>query len=364
MFTVCSDGSIEDQDGRVVYFSFDRFVSDIVEGNNCFICGVSPSKVKFNNEHVLPDWILKRHSLYDRFIIIPNQTEFRYSQFKIPCCEKCNSLLGKTLEEPMRNMFTKGYDSFSQEFKQRGPKLFFTWMALIFLKTHLKDRRLRFHKDLRKGDVKISALYTWEELHHIHCICRAFFTQCHLDANVYGSIVALPAKTRAHIEGFDFGDLHLAQTMLLRIDDIAVLVVLNDSCASLNVIAHKLQKISAPLSPLQLRELAVRLAFVNLNLKKRPRFHSELDMENERYRITCTAPSVVALRKTNDSDFGALMYFYCKGFLSASSTDPSIVDHVKSGKWTFLFDSNEQFIADSMELVPQDLPIPTTEGST
>ena len=46
-----ADGSIVDSEGKVVFFSFDRFMSDIVRGNCCFICGVSPEAAAFNDEH-------------------------------------------------------------------------------------------------------------------------------------------------------------------------------------------------------------------------------------------------------------------------------------------------------------------------
>jgi hypothetical protein len=35
-----ADGSIKDSDGKIIFFSFDRFMSDIVLGNCCFICPV------------------------------------------------------------------------------------------------------------------------------------------------------------------------------------------------------------------------------------------------------------------------------------------------------------------------------------
>src|SRR2546426_9896932 len=113
MLAQTSDGSIEDH-GKVVYFSSDRFMAEIALGNNCFICGTSPNRTPFNDEHVLPDWILRRYSLYDRVIHIPNGTQYRYRNLKIPCCVKCNSLMGKVFETPLRDMFHKGYKAFSE----------------------------------------------------------------------------------------------------------------------------------------------------------------------------------------------------------------------------------------------------------
>lgn len=77
------DGSLI-RNRKTIYFSFDRFLKDIVHGNRCFICGANPELVPFNDEHVLPDWILRRYGLHNRVIILPNYTRFRYGQFKIP----------------------------------------------------------------------------------------------------------------------------------------------------------------------------------------------------------------------------------------------------------------------------------------
>lgn len=78
-----SDGSVVDSYGRILYFSFDRFMSEIVQGNRCFICGISPDVARFNDEHALPDWILRRYELHGRKMHLPNATSCEYRHFKI-----------------------------------------------------------------------------------------------------------------------------------------------------------------------------------------------------------------------------------------------------------------------------------------
>ncbi len=101
-FVKTNDGSVLDSSGKVLYFSCERFVRDIAEGNCCFICGADKATTKFNDEHVIPDWVLKRFRLHSRTITLPNDTEFSYGRYKIPCCERCNSLLGSTFETPIQ----------------------------------------------------------------------------------------------------------------------------------------------------------------------------------------------------------------------------------------------------------------------
>jgi hypothetical protein len=72
------DGSAIDEANRIVYFSVERFVADVCNGNRCFICGAYPAVTQFNDEHVLPDWILRKYNLHAKSITLPNGTTFRY----------------------------------------------------------------------------------------------------------------------------------------------------------------------------------------------------------------------------------------------------------------------------------------------
>ena len=60
MFRMTDDGSALSNDDRVIFFSFHRFIADIVQGKCCFICGARRGTVPFNDEHILPDWILRK----------------------------------------------------------------------------------------------------------------------------------------------------------------------------------------------------------------------------------------------------------------------------------------------------------------
>jgi hypothetical protein len=74
------DDSVVDQEGRVLYFSPERFERWICLGTSCFICGATRAQAKFNDEHVVPAWLLRRFELFDRSIRLPNGTEIRYDR--------------------------------------------------------------------------------------------------------------------------------------------------------------------------------------------------------------------------------------------------------------------------------------------
>jgi hypothetical protein len=346
------DESVVDRSGRVIYFSLPRFIADIAQGGCCFICGATPKKVLFNNEHILPDWILRRYDLHTRAIILPNGTPFRYGQFTIPCCVACNSRMGEEIENPIRAMFDRGYKYFCDEIEKEGPWGVFCWMARLFLKTHLKDNNLRFHLDTRKGEMKIGELHSWEELHHIHCLSRAFYTNCDIKAEALGSLYVAPAKSLPYGEQFDYCDLTFAQTMLLRIDEVAILIVLNDCLASITAIREMLDKITGPLSPLQLRELAVRMAAINARLVERPKFVSDINLLTEEYKIGSQRANKYELGDMEATVFGNMMSHICGAGVPNGPEKSEILKSLKTGNYTFLLDSEGAFAADHMDPIP------------
>ena len=86
-------------EGKVIAFGAERFLSDVLGGGCCCICGEKRDDKPFNDEHVIPDWLQRAAKLHAQKITLPNGTPFPYGQYKVPCCVDCNSLYGKELEE-------------------------------------------------------------------------------------------------------------------------------------------------------------------------------------------------------------------------------------------------------------------------
>jgi hypothetical protein len=350
MFIKSSDGSITDENGKVLFFSVERFISDIVDGDCCFVCGAKPSVVNFNDEHILPQWILKKYDLRSKSITLPNEASFRYDRYKIPCCEQCNSHMARALEEPTSKLITLGSRAISEYLREYGPWHLFCWLALIFIKTHLKDKELRFHRDRRQESGNVSDFYDWAEFHHVHCIARSFYTGCILESSVLGTLFVLPAKTKEPFSDFDFAALYSSQSMLLQLGEVAFITVFNDSGAAFSLFKDKLQQISAPLSQMQLREILAIVAHINLHLKKRPIYTSNFNPFNGTYSISAQVQSVVELEDYSLGEYGALLHYCCRDILPEIKEEfgMDIEEALKEGRWTFLFDQNDRFIESSI----------------
>lgn len=350
MWTKTEDGSIIDDAGKVIFFSTQRFVDDICLGDCCFICGARPGSKPFNDEHVIPDWILRRYSLHDRFITFSNGQTFRYGQMKIPCCAECNTLMGQRIEAPMRDLVNAGHKPFSDFAVNGGLLNIFVWLGLIFLKTHLKDRSFRWHRDARRGEERISDFHTWEELHHVHCLVRCFYNGARVDQEAVGSFLTMPARSELSSERFDFMDLSEAQTLMLRLDDFAVFAVFNDSGGANCWLHQKTERITGPIAELQAREIAAELAFLNLHLDPRPTFHTETNRYGEVSHIRASRSPAPGMAPLDFEVRGALLEraigHAIKSIRVAGETTEAIAASIKAGQFTCLFDADGAFLSD------------------
>jgi len=355
MWTKTEDDSVVDSNGKVIWFSTRRFVEDICLGDCCFICGAKPGEKAFNNEHVVPEWILRRYDLFARTINLPNGVAMRYDRYTVPCCADCNTLMGDEIETPVSKVVQAGPNAIN-EFAEKGQLLkLFVWMGLIFLKTHLKDRAFRFHLDARKGGEKIADIYEWEQLHHLHSVVRCFYNDCYVEREAIGSFLSHPVKLREGQEAFDFGDLYAAQTMMLRFNTTAIIAVFNDSGGAMSYFWQKLEKITGPVSDVQVREIMCELAYLNLHLKDRPQFATQFDLANETSRIVAMRPTL-ALADLDRSVRGKLlehMLARVLPYIDFNVGKERALEAIKAGTFTFLFDDDGKFIGEQFSERPQ-----------
>lgn len=347
-----SDGSVETPDGDVIYFSTERFRREICEGRRCFLCGRSAGDTPFTDEHILPRWLLADFELFDKRINLPNGARFNYGRYTIPCCAECNAHLGEKIEGPASRILRGGYDAVASHLETEGTQLLYSWLSLVFLKTHLRDQLFRFHLDRRRPADPLSRDYDWADFHHTHAVARAFFTGCTVEQEALGSFCAFPASVPPHYEHFDYHDLFLAQAALLRIGDVALLAVFDDGHAALSHRYDFLSRIDGPLSPVQLREILAHLAYTNLKLADRPRFYTDFWVSP--CAIRARRPREIEKTEHEPEALGRILPA-CVGHYLDHFRNPDIDDiraQVRAGNYTFLFDGTGHFIRNSLEPIP------------
>jgi hypothetical protein len=344
------DGSYLDKNGKILFFSLDRFKRDICLGNCCFVCGAAPNSKPFNDEHVIPQWILRKYGLYNRNINISNGTGLRYRQNVVPCCADCNGLLNTKLEQPMQELMLNGFKAFHDRIGQNSDTYFtvFLWLCLTVFKSHYRDRLLRLNRDLRAEDTKIGSLYTWEELHHMHTLARAVYSGTSIESSVLGSMALFEVKKTEMEESFDFSCQYPAQVALIRIEDIAVVAVLNDSCGCMQPFMPIGERIrGGQVAGVQLREVLAHFSVINLHLKRRPAYMTEANANTGECTIKVALPDRVEMDEVSAEVFGELMESACEGHLDG--IDGATREAIRRGKYTFLFKKDGTFNEDCLQ---------------
>ncbi|WP_322050180.1 hypothetical protein [Paraburkholderia bannensis] len=346
---VVEDGSVIANDGSVVLFSATRFVSDVCASDCCFICGASQNIKPFNREHILPDWFLRRYKLHDQTITLPNGDTHRYGTYRIPCCVECNTKLSETFEIPVSKVLIEGYDAVREYIMNGGMKTIFTWLALIFLKTHLKDKSLRINVRFGAGNEKIADAYDWEDFHHLHCLARAEAIGAIVDENAYGTLKLVPAADLHGVQVFDIVDLTQAQTLALRMDDFTLIAAFNDAGAVHHGLRPITQKLVGALNWVQVRKLSARAAHCNLHLENRPIFHTQIETATEsKIFIGNHHDDIPRFAKPDHQMLGRILALALKSaevdLRIPGMAGYQVENAIREGKVTFLFDAEGRFI--------------------
>jgi hypothetical protein len=350
LMPISTDKSVFGLDGRLLLCSVDRFVRDICHGDHCFVCGRSENQIRFNREHILPNWLLHQFTLHSKTVTLPNREQHSYGTYKLPCCVDCNQELSRTFETPISNAFAGGFAGVEALVAREGTTRLFLWLTLIFLKLHLKDRLLKKYLDSRLGKQPISETYEWETFHHIHCLARAHYTGEQLHDFVLGSFLMVQLVPDPEDEPFDVVSVTDASTLFLRTDDIALYAVLNDGQACGRAIAPILDRITGPLNAMQARELAVELAAAKLHLENPPLFSTIMsDADGSELQMIATLdPAGPRFLDKDPGTVGFVKHFVFQHVLDRieGRTREEAVALLKENRLSFLFDDKGDFMVD------------------
>ncbi len=331
-----SDGSIKSSSGDYLFVSQDRFLKRVVNERACFIC--TEPIIQEAKEHIIPRWLQKHTKIYSDEITLPNGKRQRYDKYLIPCCKKCNSLLGKKLEDPISRAITRGYSAFS-EFSRNNPSTVFAWLNLIVLKTHLKDLWLREHVDYRVQSGMIAERYDWLALHHTYSVARSPVCDISVADEVIGTILLFQIPDYERADSFDYRDHYSSDTVYIRIEDIGIISVLNDSGKVSDMIADRIP-LSEPPNLIQVMEILTECQAANMHLLSRPTYGTIVNAEEGKGKIEAFFPDDVEIAPFNPELFGNLFWMNLQAFkLNKNQHGQSLTEQemdIKAGKITFL----------------------------
>ena len=334
-------------DDKVLFFGFKDFKEKIINGNCCFICGaVQVSKI-FNNEHVIPEWILRRFDLFEKHITLPNNTQIKYANYTIPCCKDCNSELGNKIEIPISEFLKKPYKEIVEELSKNDEYYIsiLNWIGLLYFKTHFKDTMLLMERDKRISAGKIGDNHYWEDLHHIHCMARSFYTKANVAQDVYGTLLVFPSIIDSD-RTFDYIDSLAGQAVMIQIGQTYFIAVLNDCHACTSAFSKYLAKIRGRLTPYQIRDLFARIVHINVNIKNRPVFSSNIGTEG--YEINAIVPEKLDYYSGEQEliNYDELLHFYIEKYMDKGVPNrKQILESILKGKMQYLFNEKQEFLS-------------------
>jgi len=350
-----SDGTLYDFYRKPIIFSYKRFTDSIIEGDSCFLCGAEEGSKEFNDEHVFPEWLLRKYNLFHRSLTLPNGETTTYDKYKIPCCVDCNTFLGKRLEQPVSQIVSKvllGYDggrSIQSILTYDEMSLFYVWLNLLYFKNYLKDTKLRYFLDHRKPKDSIFSKYEsiMHDLHHVHCVARSIYTGVEIQPDAFGSLLYLKTEMDSFADPFDYAD-DMFMTFTIQFNSFSLVCVLNDAGATNSVFTQWLKDNNLTFNKLgiiQVREICARYSYFNILRKNRPRFFTTISKSDpmKPHLIRVERPPKIKLAKYVPKHFGMLMRMWLRTFdpILVAVHGKGIVKNINEGTTSFLLKSGD-----------------------
>ena len=106
-----------------------------------------------------------------------------------------------------------------------------------------------------------------------------------------------------------------------------------------------IDKIEGPLSSFQLREILAHLNFININLKERPVYQSNIKSDGNYYNTSIIPEDICLIEEGKRiSSPGEFLEFYVHEMIGNINNRETIINEIGEGKRNFLIDKKDQFI--------------------
>lgn len=303
-------------DGRPLYITIDFFVDSIATGSACFVCSRQPkSGERFTREHILPRWLLKNFDLLGpgnrSRILLGNKRRASHAQYTVPCCSKCNALLGADIEQPIRELFRSSFENFVETVSQ-NPKIFdklYCWLSLLLFKSVYKDRFTPRFDDAGQYSGTVGEGRDWEIFHHLNSIIRSVYPEVLVRPEAVGSILIAKMHQERPVGNFSYVSFAQQQCIFLQFNDMGIFAFFDDAGLSRRIFELNFSKpdSSQPWYLAEALEVFGHLTVINEFLEFRPKFGTWVDESYSRAELYADVPR--QLRTCFDEDIEAHVRF-------------------------------------------------------
>lgn len=258
-------GNLTLADGNILRFSPDFVEDHIGRKRCCFFCGDKPDTKEFNQEHVVPDWVISRYQLEKSVIVLPNGRAMKFTKTKIPSCVQCNDKLADAFEKPISEEIE--FASLPRLIHSRYDihrERLFCWMALLWSKYVLKSHQQFSNPNRSVGSGTIGAELEKTRAPLMLSFAQTFVNGGGISDDTQGSIFVFdvevsdfPANSK-----FDICVLPVGSTIMLRFKSVVVIACLDDAGCAQRTLKRVLEHIvpKRKLTELQMYEILSRIA--------------------------------------------------------------------------------------------------------
>jgi len=308
---------------------YDQIKNRSIKKDNCFLCGVKLNNFNRSKEHIFAEWLLRRFDLWNNQLILLNRTSVPYREATIPCCIRCNGILGK-IENLIRKVSNDGFDKFSKLPEEK----IFLWIQKIYYAIFYMEGRFLFDRsDKKSGTIVDNKFIQGYEASH-------FFLQAARNKVIfhepYPWSIFIFKLQKYNIEklNFDYRD-HPSMAVAIRMGEIGIIACLQDNGTQKQYFSDSLEGIKKiSLHPIQFNEL-IAMVFYRESLRNRtPKY---IMNEGKKYLEINSLPlSDLSSKPIYDdwinAEYAKFLSFHCG--INYDKAYESSSDKV----WTYLYD--------------------------
>ena len=190
--------------------------------DKCFLCGDDLNEENRTEEHIYPKWLQNMFSLWNKRLILLNNTEINYKDLKIPCCKSCNEKMSSLFEKPIERAVTSGYDKLIS----LDRNLIFLWLNKLSYGILFKELSLNAdRKNPEKGKI-FSADYMKENQMQYMFLQTILTNAAHTNKPYSMLIFKIDP---CNIESYWAFDNPFLRTFFIRMNDIGIITHLMDN---------------------------------------------------------------------------------------------------------------------------------------
>lgn len=274
--------------------------------DRCFLCGSILTETSYTEEHIIPKWLQRKFDLWNKELILLNQTSIKYKDLKIPCCQKCNNIMNREIENPMKKAVEQGY----KEFIHIDERIVFQWLNKLSYGFLYKELSLKEQLSNRNSEF-IYKVELLKEHRMQYLFLKSLISNTTFINNPWSIMIF-----KIDVDGGETYwayDNPFTKTFCIRMDDIGIITHLMDNGYTKGFfLAQKEMRelLDKTLHPIQFAELCAKFIYKSSLFYREPFYTIVFDNEHNPNTIVSHYLSGDGYREWIQKDYAHTLAFF------------------------------------------------------